>query len=258
MTFDSHLPKPAMLKPVPSPAVKSYETNLNGRDFVVGDIHGHFNLLRSLLEQAGFDEAKDRVFSAGDLIDRGPYSDEVIAWLKQPWFHAVRGNHEQMIVECAMGLGDIPRHIRNGGAWFHEAPAASRSGIFEVVNDLPIMLEIELPDGRTVGLVHAEAPTLQWSDGWPEAKAYLAGHAGEEWQQQALKCALYSRKKIENRDHSIVEGIDTIYVGHSTVADVTKLGNVVYFDTGCSFGDGALSLIDINTGAVFQRPTTAD
>lgn len=245
-----------MLKPLPSPAVKSYELNLDGRDFVVGDIHGYFNLLASLLEQAEFDQTKDRLFSVGDLIDRGPHSSEVITWLKQPWFHAVRGNHEQMIVECSIGVGDVPRHIRNGGAWFHEAPSASRQGIFDALKDLPIMLEIERPDGGKVGIVHADVPTLLLSDGWPEAKAYLAGHAGEELQQQALKCALYSRNKIENRDHSIVEGIDTVYVGHSTVPDVTNLGNVVFTDTGCSFGDGALSLIDINTGAVFRTAMT--
>ncbi|WP_460124297.1 metallophosphoesterase [Pseudomonas sp. S2_C03] len=246
-----------MLKPLHSPAVKSYELNLDGHDFVVGDIHGYFNLLTSLLEQAEFDETRDRLFSVGDLIDRGPYSDEVIVWLKQPWFHAVRGNHEQMIVECSIGIGDVPRHIRNGGAWFHEAPSASRQGIFDVLNDLPIMLEIERPDRGKVGIVHAEVPTLLPSDGWPQAKAYLAGHVGEELQQQALKCALYSRNKIENRDHSIVEGIDTVYVGHSTVTDVTNLGNVVFTDTGCSFGDGALSLININTGAVFRTAMTA-
>ncbi|MNJ72933.1 hypothetical protein D3C77_696540 [compost metagenome] len=50
-------------------------------------------------------------------------------------------------------------------------------------------------------------------------------------------------------------GIDKVYVGHTTVADIEVLGNVVYIDTGCSFSDGALSLVDLETGAVVAEAT---
>lgn len=184
-----------MHKPVPHPAVKSYDANYLGRDFVVGDIHGHFSDLRSLLNQINFNAAQDRIFSVGDLIDRGPNSEQVISWLDQPWFHAVRGNHEQMIVECMSGIGDIPRHTRNGGAWFYNLPPSARLGISEALRDLPIMIEIELLDGRRVGIVHAEAPILRDTDDWQEAKNSISCQLGDELQQQALMQALYSRKK---------------------------------------------------------------
>jgi len=243
-------PEIVMRKPVPSPAIKSFTANSNGRDFVVGDIHGHFDLLSSLLNQVNFNVEQDRVFSVGDIIDRGPNSKQATDWLREPWFHAVRGNHEQMIIECISGSGDIARHTRNGGAWLYDLPPIVQLDISRALHDLPIMIEVSLSDGRKVGIVHAEAPLLQEADGWQEAKDSITCDLGEDHQQLALQMALYSRTKINHQDHSPVKGLDQLYVGHSTVSNVTRLGNVVYIDTGCSFGDGALSLIELNTGTI--------
>lgn len=59
-----------------------YRANILGRDFVVGDIHGEFSKLSKLLSLVGFDEHSDRLFSVGDLVDRGPESRQVEHWLK--------------------------------------------------------------------------------------------------------------------------------------------------------------------------------
>ena len=53
-------------------AVARFEENATGRDFVVGDLHGMFSHLEALLNEVAFDESADRLFSVGDLIDRGP------------------------------------------------------------------------------------------------------------------------------------------------------------------------------------------
>jgi serine/threonine protein phosphatase 1 len=243
-------PEIVMNKSVPSPAIKSFTANSNGRDFVVGDIHGHFALLSSLLNQVNFNVERDRIFSVGDLIDRGPDSKQATDWIREPWFHAVRGNHEQMIIECISGSGDIARHTRNGGAWLYDLPSIVQLNISRVLHDLPIMIEVGLSDGRKVGIVHAEAPLLQETDGWQEAKDSITCKFGEDHRQLALKIALYSRTKIDQQDHSPVKGLDQLYVGHSTVSNITHLGNVAYIDTGCSFDDGALSLIELNTGTI--------
>ena len=78
---------------------KHFSANTVGRDFVVGDIHGMFKTLAKELEELGFDPEKDRLFSVGDLIDRGPDNEDIEEWLAKPWFHAVRGNHEQMLID---------------------------------------------------------------------------------------------------------------------------------------------------------------
>ncbi|WP_371919217.1 metallophosphoesterase [Pseudomonas sp. MPBD7-1] len=224
---------------------KSFPPNEKGRDFVVGDIHGHFTLLKKALSKVNFNTEADRIFSVGDLIDRGPDSTDVLNWLEKPWFHAVRGNHEQMLIDCISGHGNIPRHIRNGGAWLYELQPTLQHELLQALQALPLIIEINLSSDKTIGIVHAEAPIIKSNDDWQEAKNAISGKSGKSNQRQALKTALYARKKIEWQDHSSINGISQLYVGHSTVPGVMRLGNVIYIDTGCGFADGALSLIEI-------------
>ncbi|ROM79362.1 phosphoprotein phosphatase [Pseudomonas brassicacearum] len=228
----------------------SFPPNKEGRDFAVGDIHGHFKLLTEALDKVNFNSKVDRVFSVGDLIDRGPDSIDVLNWLEKPWFHAVRGNHEHMLIECISGHGDISRHIRNGGAWLYELQPDIQQKLSKVLLGLPLIIEINFSNDQTIGIVHAEAPVTRSNDGWPEAKDAITGRLGKPNQQKALKAALYAREKIEREDHTFIEGITRLYVGHSTVPNVMRLGNVVYIDTGCSFSDGALSLVEIKTESI--------
>jgi len=216
----------------------------------VGDIHGCFDVLDTILQRVNFDFRVDRVFSVGDLVDRGAYSERVLDWLDKPWFHAVRGNHEQMAIEGLRGVGDIPRHIRNGGAWLYELPDAIQTKIVDALDALPLMIEVELSASRVVGIVHAEAPILAKGDGWNEAKESIKYIAEKGRREITLQHALYSRVKIESQDFSPIAGVDRLFVGHSTVPDIKVLGNVVYMDTGCSFDDGALSILELNTGVV--------
>ena len=52
-----------------------------GRDFAVSDIHGCFSHLSRSLKSIGSDASVDRLFSVGDLVDRGTESDQVLPWL---------------------------------------------------------------------------------------------------------------------------------------------------------------------------------
>ena len=63
---------------------QSFLPNKIGRDFIVGDVHGHFKLLELLLKKVDFNERIDRIFSVGDLIDRGPDSIDAVVWLQKP------------------------------------------------------------------------------------------------------------------------------------------------------------------------------
>ncbi|MCW8994392.1 MAG: protein phosphatase, partial [Psychromonas sp.] len=51
-----------------------YQQNDQGRDFFVGDIHGKYGLLMLALSNVNFNANVDRLFSVGDLIDRGEAS----------------------------------------------------------------------------------------------------------------------------------------------------------------------------------------
>ena len=75
---------------------KRYEL---GRDFVVGDIHGAYDLVLQAMNEARFNPNTDRLFAVGDLIDRGLGSRRCLKFLAQPYVYAVRGNHEDMLLD---------------------------------------------------------------------------------------------------------------------------------------------------------------
>lgn len=64
--------------------IPRFALNTRGRDFAVGDIHGAFEALQHALEAIGFDTEIDRLFCVGDLVDLGPESHQVLAWLGKP------------------------------------------------------------------------------------------------------------------------------------------------------------------------------
>lgn len=152
------------------PTVRTLEKNTAGRDFVVGDIHGMFaRSLDAFLQAVQFDETKDRVISVGDLVDRGPGSSDALKYLRNPWFYAVYGNHEDMLVHFVKGDNagsDVygspgswnHSFILNGGEWFLDMRARHKSNAEELVDMIA-----ELPDILVVGdgpsrynVVHAE------------------------------------------------------------------------------------------------------
>jgi serine/threonine protein phosphatase 1 len=80
-----------------------YQENTRGDDWVIGDLHGHVAKLREKMARKGFNPAVDRLFSTGDLVDRGPDSEGSAALLDEPWFYPVQGNHEASAIDCAAG-----------------------------------------------------------------------------------------------------------------------------------------------------------
>lgn len=214
--------------------LKKFKENTLGKDYVVGDIHGCFSKLRSVLEEIKFDETKDRLFSVGDLVDRGPESEEAIDWLAKPWFHAVKGNHEQMTIDLqTFGEDMYSRH--NGMGWILDSPKEHQKLYAEVFKDLPVAIEIEAK-GKKYGIIHADVPV----DNWAELEECLNGTRGDGYENVAL----WSRDRINNSDNSFVYNIEIVYVGHTPLKKVTVLGNVIYIDTGSCFG-GELTVLEI-------------
>lgn len=122
---------------------KEYEENTSGRDFVVGDIHGCFTDLEKELAGIGFDESCDRLFSVGDLADRGPESERALEWLKKPWFFPVLGNHEDMFLQCwSDKTAPAEWHDRNGGEWVRRTPIAFRHEYADLISKLPLAIKV--------------------------------------------------------------------------------------------------------------------
>jgi bis(5'-nucleosyl)-tetraphosphatase (symmetrical) len=73
--------------------------------YVVGDIQGCYDPLRRLLDTIRFDPAQDRLWSVGDLVNRGPQSLATLRFLKSLGgaFTSVLGNHDLHLLALNSG-----------------------------------------------------------------------------------------------------------------------------------------------------------
>jgi len=103
---------------------KSRTTN-GCRIYAIGDVHGCFSLLVQLLQQIERDQSdrpamETHVVMLGDYIDRGPQSRDVCELLQamapSPYFHCLRGNHEQVMLDVLDGNAMALQHwLQFGG-----------------------------------------------------------------------------------------------------------------------------------------------
>lgn len=91
------------------------------RAFAIGDIHGCSHTFESML----FDKIKlqktDQLYCVGDYIDRGKDSKGVVDLILELHEQAyniftLRGNHEQMMLDCLIDESALDMWVRNGGA----------------------------------------------------------------------------------------------------------------------------------------------
>jgi len=212
--------------------------NTQGRDIIVGDVHGHFTKLGAALSAIMFSpEDGDRLFFVGDLVDRGPESLEATTWLALPWVHAVRGNHEQMAIDHVAGMSDSENYIANGGAWFLGLSTQEQQEIAATFDALPLAIELETEHGM-VGIVHAEVPIERFAD----IEVELQGPCGYAIEQNLT----WSRAPYMGVRCDHVQDVLAVVVGHTPKPTWTTIGNHIYIDTAAWRG-GEFTLLDAAT-----------
>lgn len=207
-----------------------FARNEGGRDFVVGDLHGAFATLEALLDEVSFDTRHDRLFSVGDLVDRGAASGMALDWIEdRPWFHAVRGNHEQLLLDSTTNFEAMQLWMLNGGDWWHAEDDSRQSRFRDAVARLPFALRVETATGG-VGVIHADIPS-----GWDWDSMCTRLGAGD---REAICHALWLRERcyLPKSGEPVAGDIDRIYCGHTPMKEPTTVANVHYLDTGAGWG----------------------
>jgi len=234
-----------------------YPINDEGRDFVIGDLHGCYMRLQQLMEHVGFDKGKDRMFSVGDLVDRGPHNEDCLRLLTCPWFHPVQGNHEQMMVAY---FADQPTGYfweQNGGSWGIRYKGSTNGDAQEIhalikkAAELPLMATVEMKDGKRFHVLHAELslvrPISDEDLDDPELFSDIAMSEKEDgaaivWGRETFG-ALYGRTVTDALRRSmkaIVQQVErcagdafsSVYCGHTILRQPTTIGNRTNIDTG--------------------------
>jgi serine/threonine protein phosphatase 1 len=198
--------------------------------FAVGDIHGYFSLMMEKLESLGFDPDLDHLISVGDLVDRGPESERAVEFCAKPWFHWVRGNHEELVHIAASGAQTF--HSRNGGSWFETFDKEAKLRFSETVNDAPVILEVLAPSGKRYGFVHACYP----ADDWNDAKEIAEDHA---------QLCLWDRDDFSAPKANGIKNIDFVFHGHTPISEPRTVSNVAWIDTGVFKQTGRLTVVKL-------------
>ncbi|MBK1725997.1 metallophosphoesterase [Halorhodospira neutriphila] len=252
--------------------------NPAGRDFVVGDLHGCRAALEALLERAAFDPGRDRLFSVGDLVDRGPDSEGCLALLEEPWFFPVLGNHDlfPLVVldasaepphwpeglEAAGGLEPIYRlWMDNGGEW--ALPHLGADGPSPALRDYARRLA-QVPHVRLVGtgaerfrVVHAELLDVHTGAPLSDAETErLDGASIPAWCEPRGVFALpllWSRALARGGEALPAAPADgaVTFCGHTPTERVRCRAGHVDLDTGACFG-GHLSLAEPAAGRLLS------
>jgi len=195
--------------------------NTIGRDFVVGDIHGCYDQLMNALSYEGFNRSNDRLFSVGDIIDRGPDSEKCLKLLQEPWFHMVRGNHEEMLINACGGGGESYNWRASFGSWAKRIDPEEMSAWGKRLQALPIAITIET-DKYLVGICHAEPDGQDWNKMVENPKS--------------INVMLWGRRVLSKRPKYDVEGVDITIHGHTPIDRPVWVGNRYFMDTGAGHG----------------------
>lgn len=209
---------------------RKFEKNKEGRDFVIGDLHGCIDAVTDFLEEVSFNKEKDRLFAVGDLIDRGPESLKCLDLLRESWFYSTLGNHETFMLDYLNGSCDRDLWRANGGGWAINKALYVLTPYEILLRNMPLSFTVETEKGN-VGICHAQPPTNNWND-------------VSNLTHYQIKSMLWGRQLVKSKNHTPVRNIGVTIHGHSIVDKVTKVGNSFFIDTGIVFG-GTITYVEI-------------
>jgi serine/threonine protein phosphatase 1 len=252
----SNVSEVATREGAPLPLVRALPRNQQGRDFVVGDIHGCFDLLDQLLDQVSFDPGCDRLFSVGDLIDRGPDSMRSLEFLRAPWFFAVKGNHEAMLLGSfaayvATGqLEDLKKIIAsdmwlNGGEWVAQCYEPEKlcmtlefDELLKRVDGLPLIWVVGRGADR-FHVLHSELLRSDYRESDPKVwldvdiDRWLGGQPIDSATQDRM---LWGRTLMwvlaSSSLPALQPGLSPTYCGHTPASKVRRYFSHICLDTG--------------------------
>ena len=138
--------------------------------YAIGDVQGCYDELMSLLKKIDFNADSDRLWFAGDLVNRGPNSLEVLRFVKSLGDRAVTvlGNHDLHLLALSQGNSSHYKH----GTLDAVLEAPDRHELLDWLRHRPVMYHHEK---RGYSLIHAGLPPQ-----WDLATARACAHELEE------------------------------------------------------------------------------
>lgn len=250
--------------------------------WVIGDVHGCYEQLKSLYRSLDFDPDKDSLWLTGDLVNRGPDSARVLRWCRKREkqlgnrFRCVLGNHD--LHALAVYFGVVRSRSRDTMADLLQV--ADRDRLFDWLLHRPFLVH-----RKGILLVHAGVLPGWTSDDarkianklqrklLEDPPRFLSGRLTRSQREQlaALTRMRTLTKKARQASYSgslrrvpkrltpwfRFPGRRTadvpIYCGHWAALGLHRENNVTAIDTGCVWG-GNLTAVRLKDGKTRQVP----
>lgn len=258
--------------------------------YAVGDVQGCYRSLQALLHKIGYHPQKDRILLAGDLVNRGPGSLEVLRWALEQGesLVAVLGNHDLHLLAVALGAArpkgkDTLDPILEAPdadlllAWLRARPLVVHEGEFAMVH---AGVYPAFTSERALSLAHEIEHALRGDD----AKSFfehMYGGQPERWSDELhgfdrlrFLTNVFTRMRMvhldgrlelrwkggpQNAPPDVVPWFDaprraaerTVIFGHWSALGLYARPDVIGLDTGCVWG-GALSAVRLEDRKFFQ------
>jgi serine/threonine protein phosphatase 1 len=210
------------------------------RHLAIGDIHGCFTALKSLIDFVA-PSCDDTIVTLGDYVDRGPDSRSVIDLLidlsEKLSLVPLRGNHEIMMLDARRKNSWLQPWLKYGGdaTLASYAKAEGEPGSFA-----------DIPDAHIDFLENRLVP-------YYEMESHFFVHAFADAKVSLLEQkdpTLYWRKYVDPKPHCSGK---TMVCGHTIQLDGIPLYSAhgICIDT-WAYGDGWLSCLDVESAMVWQ------
>lgn len=166
---------------------------------IISDIHANLAALEAL-PTAGIDQ----IWCLGDLVNYGPYPNEVIRWIRENVAAVVRGNHDHAVAynvdpQCSRAFSFLAASTKD-----YTVSAVSEEGR-NFLRKLPVQQKIEL-GGERFYCVHATPNDPLF--------AYCA-ETSDQWQQEVDRITT-----------------DVLLVGHTHTPFIRRLGRTLIVNPG--------------------------
>ena len=260
--------------------------------YAIGDVQGCYEPLRRLLDVVGFDPPTDRLWFAGDLVNRGPDSLSVLRFVRGLGAAgiAVLGNHDLHLVCRAEGISAAKRHDTLDDV----LGAADRDEIIDWLRRLPLIhcenryvlshagLLPQWTTRRAAELAGEVEARLRAAD-YRDFLRCQTGRSVSEWSDDltgparwSCIASVFTRLRCCAADGRMAltfsgppadapagyspwfvwrreSGSETVLYGHWAAMGFHRENGTVCLDSGCVWG-GSLTALRLDDGQVFQVP----
>ncbi len=261
--------------------------------YAIGDVQGCYEPLRRLLDVIAFDPTADRLWFAGDLVNRGPDSLAVLRFVKSLGAGAVvvLGNHDFHLMCRAEGISPAKRQDTLDDVlrakdrddlvgWLRGLPLIHREDGY-VLTHAGLLPQWDV--GTAVELAR-EVETRLRCDGYRSFLRHQAGQGPSAWSGDLVgpdrwNCivSVFTRLRCCTADGHMALAFsgppaeapagyspwfvwprdgaeETILYGHWAALGLHRENGAVCLDSGCVWG-GPLTALRLDDGEIFQVPS---